>query len=567
MKFAGLLLSWLSAPLRQRQTRPFFTLAAAMVVLVTVYSVGFHFLMAAEGQSYAWSTGIYWTIVTMSTLGYGDVVFTSAAGQLFSVVVLLSGSALILVLLPFTFIQFVFMPWMDARERRRAPRELPADTAGHLVLTALGPMEASLIEEARRSAVPYVIIEPDLPTALRLHGQGHAVMVGELDDPTTYANVRFAHASGLVASRTDATNSNIVFTARELGDAPIVCTAESPAAVDILELAGASRVLQMGRMLGEALAHRILRPTGASHVIGHFGDLLIAEATADRQTLAGHTLREAQVRHHTGVTVVGLWTRGEFSVSRPDTPIDAGGTLVLAGTRSQLDAFDARYGTESVHGLVVILGGGRVGRRLAEVLDEAGIDWRVVERDPAEFAGHPRWVTGDAAELSVLTDAGLPEASTVVVTTHDDDTNLYLALYCRRLRPDVEMLARANQDRNVATLYRAGADIVVSQASLGASAAWDLIGGEGTLLLTEGLGLFRVPIPARLAGRTLADAGIRERTGCSVVAVRHHDQLTASPGPEVRLPAKAELVLIGDLADQQRFHDAFGENRHPIGSS
>jgi voltage-gated potassium channel len=210
---------------------------------------------------------------------------------------------------------------------------------------------------------------------------------------------------------------------------------------------------------------------------------------------------------------------------------------------------------------VVILGGGRVGRRLAEKLDHAGVDWRVVERSPDEVASHPRWVVGDAAELTVLEKAGLPDASTVVVTTHDDDTNLYLALYCRRLHPDIEMLARANQDRNVATLYRAGADIVVSQASLGASSAWELVGGEGTLLATEGLGLFRVPVPARLAGRTLGDAGIRERTGCSVVAVRHDGVLTPSPEPDLVLAGAAELVLIGDVVDQQRFRTTFDPTR------
>lgn len=69
-------------------------------------------------------TGFYWTLVVMSTLGFGDITFTSDIGRAFSVLVLLSGVILLLILLPFVFIKF-FAPWMEAQARSRAPRELP----------------------------------------------------------------------------------------------------------------------------------------------------------------------------------------------------------------------------------------------------------------------------------------------------------------------------------------------------------------------------------------------------------------------------------------------------------
>jgi hypothetical protein len=48
-------------------------------VLVVVYTVIFHFLMLREGQRYSWITGAYWTLTVMSTLGFGDITFPSAA--------------------------------------------------------------------------------------------------------------------------------------------------------------------------------------------------------------------------------------------------------------------------------------------------------------------------------------------------------------------------------------------------------------------------------------------------------------------------------------------------------
>ncbi|HEX9739285.1 MAG TPA: potassium channel family protein [Ignavibacteriaceae bacterium] len=77
-------------------------------MLITVYSVLFHFIMESEGKEYSWITGFYWTLTVMTTLGFGDITFTTDLGKIFSIVVLLSGVIFLLVLLPFTFIQFFF---------------------------------------------------------------------------------------------------------------------------------------------------------------------------------------------------------------------------------------------------------------------------------------------------------------------------------------------------------------------------------------------------------------------------------------------------------------------------
>jgi len=116
-----------------------------LALIVVVYSVLFHEIMDHEGQRYSWVTAAYWTLVTMSTLGYGDIAFESDLGRAFSVVVLLSGSVFILVLLPFTFIQFVFLPWMEPTQRARAPRRVPDDLGGHVIFTGTGPIESALI--------------------------------------------------------------------------------------------------------------------------------------------------------------------------------------------------------------------------------------------------------------------------------------------------------------------------------------------------------------------------------------------------------------------------------------
>ena len=202
---------------------------------------------------------------------------------------------------------------------------------------------------------------------------------------------------------------------------------------------------------------------------------------------------------------------------------------------------------------MLILGAGRVGRAAAATLAGAGIPYRIVEQR-AERIRDEHYVHGDAADLDVLEAAGLREASAVLVTTHDDDVNVYLTIYCRRLEPEVQLIGRANVERNIATLHRAGADAVLSYASLGASTIWNALGPNDVLVLAEGLDVFRSPVPRELVGRTLAESELRQTTGVTVVALALGEtMLTTNPAHDTRLPPDADLILIADEESEKRF--------------
>jgi voltage-gated potassium channel len=559
VKSIALVFSYLSSPLRRRNLKTLAWLLAIFVAMVTVYSILFHVLMAAEDQEYSWATGFYWTLTVMSTLGFGDITFESDIGRMFSMVVLVSGAAFILVLLPFTFIQFFFVPWMEHRESARAPRKLGDSVAGHLILTNFSPIEDALLRRVAQTDLDYVIVVADLTEALSLHDLGYRVMVGDLDDPATYRSARADHAALVATTRSDTANTNIAFTVREITrEIPILSTASSEASVDILELAGCDEVLQLGAMLGEAMAQRVFGPDARSYVVGEFGDLLIAEANIGETGLVGQTLREANFRGRYNVSVVGLWQRGVFQMPRPDTEMNRSSVLIIAGSREQLDSYNRHFASgEESDAPVVIIGGGRVGRAAGRRMEEAGRSYRIVERLPERVRDPSKYVVGDAAAIEVLKEAGIENASSTVITTHDDDVNVYLTLYCRRLRPQMQIISRANLDRNVSTLHRAGADYVLSYASTGATAIWNQLGRNNTLVLAEGLDVFRVPVPRAIVGRSLIESRIREETGCNVVAVSRDGATDANPDPNNLLPPDGELIVIGDSESEQRFLKRF----------
>ena len=550
----------------RRRVRIVLVLLAVGVALVAAHTVGFRMLIATEGQDHSWVTAVYWTLSTMTTLGYGDITLTSDAGRLFTIWVLLSGMLWIALLVPFALIQFVVTPWLKQLAAARAPRRLPPEIVDHLLIVGFGPVVQALIARAKRSRIPAVLLIPEADQAREYLDQGYQVLIGALDDPRTYRNARVDEAALVVSTLPDTANTNVVFTVQSIAPhVPIAVTATKRASIDVLTLAGADHVVHLGANLGEAIAQRVLGTTGTAHVIGSFGATSIAEATVRGTALAGLSLDEARRRIGPQVRLLAVMQHGRLQDLHPAFVLREGQILILAGSPSALDGYDAAFSTPATErhaphddpaadAPVVILGGGRVGRAAAKALAASGTPTTIVEQDPTRPPGAGRMLYGDAAEGRVLEEAGLRDASAVVVTTHDDDLNVYLTLYCRRLRPQVQIVARATAERNVATLYRAGADGVLSYATVGATALWNAAGLGHRVVIAEGNELFAVPLPAAAAALAAGDAVVHERTGVHLVAT-----LDAAGNllPDDGRAGGAQLLVLGDRHGERLFRQAY----------
>lgn len=534
-------------------------LLVVLASIIVLFSVLFHVLMAREGQTHSWLTGFYWTIVAMSTLGFGDITFTTDLGRMFSVLVVVTGTVLMLIILPFTFIQFFYAPWLEARDAARAPRRLPSSTTGHVLLTGYGPLDDTLAQRFRRLRTPYTVIVPDLQEALNLEAAGVPVMVGDLDDPDTYVHAQVGRAALVVAALSDPENASIAATVRERSNTvKIVALASSEDSAEILKLAGSEQVIQLGEMLGAAMARRVFGRDGRSHVIGQIDQLVVAEAGVAGTPLVGKAVRDSGLRARFNLNIAGLWTRGHFSLARPETVIAADSVLLLTGTREQLEAYDAAFETTGAKpASAVILGGGRVGRAAAAALGQRGVDYKIIEKDDTRSLDLSKTIVGDAADLDALNQAGIQTADSVLVTTHDDAVNIYLTLYCRRLRPDILILSRATLERNATTLHRMGADYVFSSTSMAASTILNMLGTRRRLFLAEGLDVFTTPVPRALVGKTLADSHIRQDTGCNVLAILSRGQTNGHLHISTPLPPDGELILIGDREAEERFFQRY----------
>ena len=387
-------------------------------LIICIYSLLFHLLMMYEGRNFSWVTGLYWTMTVMSTLGFGDITFHSDIGRVFTMVVLISGIMFLLIILPFTFIQFFYAPWLEAQEKTRIPRAMPDNVSNHVIITHVDPITTRLIEYLIRYHQPYVIVVADPQEAGRLQDAGYRVVLGEIDLPATYRNLRVAQASLVVVTNDDQVSTNIAFTIREVDETvPIVTNAENQNSIDILEYSGNTSVFEFMKMLGESLSKRTFGVGRSANIIGRMDDLLISEMPAMYTGLEGKTLAQAQIGQQTGVNVIGMSERGRFLAATPHTVINAQTIMMLAGSTVQLKKFDQlfepSYQASNAEPEVLILGGGRVGDAAAATLAAHDISYRVIEKRAVTADRYAREtiVTGDAADINTLKEAGIEPVS------------------------------------------------------------------------------------------------------------------------------------------------------------
>lgn len=565
MKFLGTLFaSFQTERELRRNTKALIRLFAVVAIVVAVFTVAFHVIMAqVEGQQHSWFTGVYWTLTVMSTLGFGDITFQTDLGKAFSMLVLATGMILLLIVLPFAFIRSFYAPWLEAQIRLRAPRKVPADTKGHVILTNADSISSGICPRLASLGIPYFILEPDPTKAAHMHGEGLSVVCGPVEGSSSYRALRAEAARLVVANHDDIINTNITISVREAAPhVPIAALIENMDSTDILELAGADHVLTLKQQLGRQLAGRVNPGHTEAHLLGQFKDLHIAEFPVRATPLEGKTIAESGLRETAGVNVVGMWDRARMTAVNANTLLTSRSVPVIVGTKQQIDDLNSYlYRFDPNPHPVLVIGGGKVGRAAGRALKERGASVHMIEKKQslAERIGDipDRLFIGDANSRALVEEAGLMRAPAVLLTTSDDAVNIYLAVYARRLRPDVLIVSRLTHERNVEAIQRAGADLALSYSTLAVETLLSLIQDRESVVFGEGIELLDVPLPQSLVGKTLGTSGIWEQTQLQVIAIQEPTRLVTNPSASTRFVKGSELVMIGDHERLQLFRKAF----------
>jgi len=538
---------------RQRRILWYVTLVVAVVV---GYTLVYHWGMATlEGRPRSLIHSLQVVVETFTTVGYGeDAPWTSNAMVGLMILMQFTGVFLVFLALPMFLI-----PWLERRLAVEPP--VAVERANHVVICRYSSRGEALVDELVSAGVEYVIVEPDRETARELHETGHVVVHGDPESTEVLRNASVPTAAAVVMDASDETNATIALSVRELApDVRVVGFVEDPRLTEYLHYAGADQVLSPRDLLGRSLADKVTSAItarlGETVEIGDDFEIVELPVQPDSE-LDGVRLADSGIRERTGVNIIGAWDAGEFTgPPAPDRVIDRDTILLVAGEPAQLSALkDLTLSEERRHDRdhVVVAGYGEVGTTVRQVLDATGIRTTVVDREALPDVD----VVGDVTDEETLIEAGVGEASALILALGDDTATIFATLVARQLDEDVEIVCRANGTESVPKLYNAGADYVLALATVSGRMLAETILGEEVMSLDAQVEIVRAAAPG-LVGETVGGARIRSRTGCTVIAVERDGTVLTEVGPDFRVQQGDALVVAGRDQDITRFNDLAG---------
>lgn len=230
----------------------------------------------------------------------------------------------------------------------------------------------------------------------------------------------------------------------------------------------------------------MLRRVGAALLLVLFVAVVVFLGRDGYDDITGGTLSFLDALYYASVTVTTTGY-GDISAVTPGTrlattvlitPARIVFLILVVGTTVEVltDRYRRLLATRAwrrrVRNHFIVTGYGATGRSAVEALLADGIepdDVVVVDADPAAIraaveAGHAA-IEGDASTVTVLEQAGIDEAGTVVVTPNRDDTAVLITLTARERNGDVRIVAAGRQRENLHLLRQSGADAVIDQSA------------------------------------------------------------------------------------------------------
>jgi voltage-gated potassium channel len=254
------------------------------------------------------------------------------------------------------------------------------------------------------------------------------------------------------------------------------------------------------------------------------------------------------------------------------------GTLTKAVVEFELGSFFGRRRMEkelsALKNHFIICGVGRVGRRVASEVSARKYPLVIIERDPeravwAQERAFPV-IIGDAASEAVLRKAHIESARALASAVTSDAQNVYIVLTARGIAPDIPIIARASEEDAESKLLRAGATSVVSPYSyagqriartLTSPYVQRFIDMALSSLSETDLEIEEVQVgnPSRLAGKSIAEANIRDRFGLIVLAIRRQDgQLDFNPDSTQMITTGDYLIVMGNTENLRQLESQAG---------
>ncbi|GIU75065.1 MAG: potassium transporter TrkA [Bryobacteraceae bacterium] len=328
-----------------RMARRVLLMAAAVAGVLTLGTLGYVFI-----AGYPWLDAIYMAVMTMTTVGYGEIHPLGRAARLFNTFyIAVSVSTMLMVIGIMT--QAIFEAELRNVFGRRRMRKMLESLRGHYIVCGFGRVGRGAAAELRKTGAAVVVVDRDERRVERAQRAGCLALPGDATSDESLQEAGIARAAGLVAAlSTDADNLFVVMSARTLNPSLRIAAraAEEETERKMLR-AGADTVLAPYKTAGAQLALSLIKP----HV-RQFLDFALATPdwtvrieqveVAAASDLVGKSLAEARIRGEMQVVVLGIRrASGGMEFNPPASAvIGAGDCLIVMGEAEPLRRFEIR---------------------------------------------------------------------------------------------------------------------------------------------------------------------------------------------------------------------------------
>ncbi len=314
------------------------SLGLAVITLV-IGTIGY---MVVEGWNFM--DALYMTVITVSTVGYGEVRQVDQVGRVFTIFIVLTGVGFS-VYVAGAVVQFMVEGQIRRIMGRRRLDQKLKRLKRHYIICGYGRIGSVLVRKLRRSISDLVVVDSNPGLAEALEEDGVLYISGDATEESTLIKAGIGKAKGLVSAlATDTNNVFLVLTARQLNpDLDIIARAGRDRSKDKLKAAGATTVESPYEMGALRMAQRILRPKVTSFLDFALSakrqDILMEELPVSPESrLANLTLKDSGIRQRYNLIVIAIEKATGEMLFNPsfEAVIAAGDTLIAVGEEPNL---------------------------------------------------------------------------------------------------------------------------------------------------------------------------------------------------------------------------------------
>ena len=304
-----------------RTYRKFIWAGAILLAIILIGTVGYWFI---GGRQYSFVDTLYMTIITISTIGFGEIIDLTGnvAGRIFTIFIAISGVGVLLYFIT-NITALVVEGELKESFRRRKMEKTAGNSRDHYIVCGLGSVGFYIVNELRVTKRPHVLVDADkknIERCLELF-KDEVLIEGDATDSETLLKAGIEKARGLFAVTGD-DNQNLVvsLTAKQLNpNLRVVARCNEIRNSQKMSKAGADAIVSPTSIGGLRMASEMIRPTVVSFLDTMLRDRekgLRVEELPVPGSFVGKSLSALNLKRHTNALLLAVKT-GEDWIYNP----------------------------------------------------------------------------------------------------------------------------------------------------------------------------------------------------------------------------------------------------------